>query len=30
MEYNQKKYQKNLLNRDIELSKGWVQIEHLL
>jgi len=27
---NPKQYLKNMLNRDDELAKGWVQIEHLL
>ena len=27
---NAKQYLKNLLNRDEELAKGWVQIEHSL
>ena len=25
---NSKQYLKNMLNRDSELAKGWVQIEH--
>ena len=25
---NPKQYLKNMLNRDAELAKGWVQIEH--